>query len=309
MDRRRFLLAGSGAAAGLAIGGIPPVSAGHGLNLPYGGVNTHLTYFNTPYADVDFVAGFAKQIEAKLLRDGLAIGQSAGWYDRVYAAFKKVNAVSGAKFVIVSGPADQSVTAQLDVIKPLVDAGIVLAIEGSNEWDLNGGDNWASELRAHQIELYRQVKERWPTMRVLGPTVAPSNSTVVGDLSAHMDIGNIHIYFTTLPIDTYGMNRALRLAKDMNGTRPVVATEMNFIIGDGYTGTEEDQRTGFAETIKLLGERDVHRVMAYELLQPSRPKFASTHRENNFGAAKQKSDGTWVVKPVFFPVREANRRG
>lgn len=317
MDRRRFWCGLAAVAAALTL--VPSTAqAAHSPNLPAGGVNTHLTYFGTPYGDAELVAKAAKTAEAKLLRDNVAPYQNQGWYDRVYSAFRRVNAVSGARFMLIAVRADQSAADQVNAMAPLVNSGIVSAIEGANEWDNKNGHvaGWEVQLRTHQCELYRQVKARWPNMTVVGPSLSYKVGSYVGDLSHCMDMGNFHYYARSSGIDTRDLNRRWADNAVVSGWGdgsgdPIVVTEANGILGDGFGGTEATQAQGMKDLYRVLGALPyggAHRVVAYEMLQPGRPNRPATDWQNNFGIYKSCPQG-WCGKPVFFPVRDANRRG
>lgn len=324
MDRRQFLVgaAAAGAAFSLQSGSAwarrkrPPT-------LAYGGVATHLSYFNTPYADDASAAAAVKTLKASWARDCIPTGQGNGWYDRVYGAVRKVHAPGASApatyFSMVGGNPAEPVDETLDVLEPLVRDGIVRIIEGANEWDLNAnkqdgvtqyGAGVLTELREHQEELYSKVHQRFPGVQVAGPTLAPSNARLMGNLSHAMDLGNFHIYFEQLPIDVYGMDRHLRLTRLMTADKPLICTESNFIIGDGCSyhadrSGRQAQASAFAEMLVLLGERGVTRVFCYELVDGSRPSDPSTHRENNFGCFR----ADWSAKPLAVTVRDTYRQG
>ncbi len=287
--------------------------SGRQATLPAGGVASHLGYFDTPYGDPATAASAAKDLEVKILRDGIAPHQAPAYYARIHDAFRRVNAATGVTFLLGAGRADQSVTAQLDAFAPLVADGIVRGIEGANEWDNVAGQvdpRWAETLRAHQVELYRQVKERWPTMPVVGPSLSYKTGRLVGDLSAHLDIGNLHYYASVgNGIDRSDLDARIAEARLVSGTKPMWATEANGIMGDGYPDSDQDQAEIMRRLYRLLGERGIQRVFSYELLDGSRPRRPPTHRENNFGAFRIGGDGSLQAKPVFFEVRAANRRG
>lgn len=290
-----------------------PPPAPQGAALPAGGVVSHLGYFDTPYADAGAVAAAVKAMEAKLVRDSIGPDQAPEYYSRIYAAFRRVAARSGAKFLLVATRADRSVTAQLDAMAPLVADGIVWGIEGANEWDNVAGQSdqrWKDQLRAHQIELYRAVKARWPDMPVVGPSLSYKVGSAVGDLSANLDYGNLHYYGLTTGVDTRDLDERIANARMVSGGKPLWATESNGVVGDGYVGTEPDQATVMRQLYELLGERGVDRVFSYELVNAGRfRKYPATHRENNFGSYEITGKGRWRQKPVFFEVRTANRRG
>ena len=281
--------------------------------LPAGGIATHLGYFDTSYADVGAAAVAVKDVEAKIVRDSVAPDQDPGYYARIHEAFRHVAAVSGAKFLLIATRADERVTAQLDAVAPLVADGIVWGIEGANEWDNVAGRTdplWHDKLRKHQIELYQQVKARWPDLPVVGPSLSLKKSgSALGDLSAFLDYGNLHYYGLATGIDRRDLGERLTSARVVSGGRAMWATEANGIIGDGYSGDEQDQARVMRQLYRILGSRGVERVFSYELVNEGLRKHPPSHRENNFGSYKLSSDGMWERKPVFFEVRTANRRG
>ena len=235
--------------------------------LPAGGVVSHLGYFDTPYGDANKAASAVRDLEVKLVRDGIAPGQAARYYERIYAAFRRVNAESGARFLLGAGRADEPVAAQLDAFAPLVADGIVWGIEGANEWDnvtRQSDPSWAEKLRTHQKELYRQVKVRWPGMPVVGPSLSFKTGGEVGDLSAHLDYGNIHYYGSrTNPVSLSDLDERIANAKLLSATKPLWATEANGVVGDGYLDTEQDQARVMRRLYRLLGERGVRRVFSF----------------------------------------------
>lgn len=281
--------------------------------LPAGGIATHLGYFNTSYADVGAAAVAVKDVEAKIVRDSVAPDQDPGYYARIYEAFRHVAAVSGAKFLLIATRADERVAAQLDAVAPLVADGIVWGIEGANEWDNVAGRTdplWRDKLREHQIELYQQVKARWPDMPVVGPSLSFKKSgSQLGDLSTFLDYGNLHYYGLARGIDRSDLRERLVSARVVSGAKPMWTTEANGIIGDGYAGDEKDQARVMRRLYRILAAHGVERVVSYELVNEGLRKHPPSHRENNFGSYKLSSDGTWERKPVFFEVRTANRRG
>lgn len=297
-----------------------PAQAGHGVNLPYGGVNTHLTYNNTLYNDYELVAQKLKESETKLYRDAINPGQGQAYYDRFATAVRRIRAVSGARLDALFVRADQTpaqITELLNQLAPLIAEGHVVAVEGSNEWDNVNGSvaGWEQQIRTHQCELHKQVKARWPNMTVIGPSLSyKTTGAYVGDLSHCMDVGNFHYYSANgiyaPDLVARWRDKAVMAGWADGSGDPMIVTESNGIWGSNYPGTtEQTQAQRMVELYQALGGLDyggAHRVFAYELLQPSRlNKFDETHSENNFGIFRK--DGS--RKPVFTPVLEANRRG
>lgn len=305
-----------------------PANAGHAntaTGLPYGGVAVHIGYFGTVYGDATLIGNTLKTAEAKWVRtDGPGIGQSQGYYDRYYADVREVHRISGAKLMMIANRADQDAKAQVDVMAPLITDGIVKAVEGSNEWDDDNAhiSGWEVQIREHQKALWREVTTRFSDVQVIGPSLSLSKTgSIVGDLSPYMHVGNFHYYARHTGIDTRDLSarwadKAIVAGWADGSGDPMIVTEANGIFGceDPYAGsTEESQRLGMIDLYSLLAKQaygGAHRVFAYELLNGTfLHKFPECHSENNYGLFRKNSDGTWTAKPVFFPVRDANRRG
>ncbi|HEV2071502.1 MAG TPA: twin-arginine translocation signal domain-containing protein, partial [Acidimicrobiales bacterium] len=117
MNRRRFLTVavGGAAAAAVAVGlrpdeasttatsppstspqCAPPPVPGEDALLPYGGVATHLWYFETQYGDTARVAEHLRQIEAPIARDEWLIPKAWPEYRGRYGdALELVHTVAG----------------------------------------------------------------------------------------------------------------------------------------------------------------------------------------------------------------------
>lgn len=322
MSTRRIRLALVALVTGLTLLPAAPVNAGHGTNLPYGGVNTHLTYSNTKYYDYEYVAQKLKESETKFYRDAINPGQGQAYYDRFATAVRRIREVSGARLVAIFVRADQTpaqIQQVMDQLAPLVAEGHVAAFEGSNEWDNVAGSTvsgWEQQVRTHQCELWNKSRAQFPTMPVIGPSLSyKTTGSFVGDLSHCMSIGNFHYYSAD---GIYSPDLVARwrdkgiVAGWADGSGdPMLVTESNGIYScDGaYPNTsEQTQAQRMTELYQALGGLEyggAHRVFTYELLNGSKPSRDACHRENNFGIFR--SDGS--RKPVFTPVLEANRRG
>lgn len=306
MNRRQFLV-GTGATAAIAAFQTLPASAGHSAStmLPFAGVVTHLSYFNTPYGDARRIAAAMKWLKSSWARDESVLGESDDWYDRWYTAIRTVHAATpkapATWFCLIAGHPGESVDGHLDVLEPLVRDGVVRVIEGANEWDRHGGATWRADLWSHQEELYRKVKARFPTVSVAGPSLSASGSSHMGDLSDFLDLGNLHYYDVDDPLDLYAIDWELRHNRLLVGDRQLVATEANFIVYDGSRSSEEIQARQCQDLFALLGERGAHRVFVYELVdEPQREG-----REAHFGCFRS----NWSAKPLAEVVRTACRRG
>ena len=333
MNRRRFLTVAVGGAAAAAVAVrlrsdeasttatsppstspqsttprcAPPPVPGEDALLPYGGVATHLWYFETQYGDTARVAEHLRQIEAPMIRDEWLIPKAWPEYRGRYGdALELVHTVAGTTFVMVTGRATEPIDPVLDEMEPYAE--LLAGIEGPNEWNLKGRPEWRDELSTYTKELYAKVRERpvFDHVPVVGPSIGLSKDSgpLFGDHSEHMDIGNFHFYQPAPRVDLRYYRESLAGARAVSGTKPMVATEVNGIIGDGYPGTEEDQAQTYEFLMDLFGEDGIHRGFCYQLLDFSDLSHPLTHRDNNFGCYRV----DFSAKPLAASVRQVNQR-
>ncbi len=318
MNRRQLLIGGAVSSALVAIDTVvrPIPAFAHHLADPgtvKGGVNTHLSFFSTPYGDATLVANALKALETKFARDTWAPpGQGSDWYKRWNEAVIKCRDVANVKWVWTLGLGydPNHLNYYLDNLEKGVAANIVAAIEPPNEPDINGYSD--SQIKEGQQRLFEAVQARsvLRDLPVFGPALSKSAARRIGSLGPYMDLGGWHIYFVERPIDTWGFQDSYDAAMTLSGGKPLLPTESNFIIGDGYVNGanaagEEEQRKGFEEIMLGFHQLGIKRAFCYELLNGSRPQEVSTHRENNFGCFRTDAS----TKPLAYAVREANRRG
>ncbi|MDN5778304.1 MAG: hypothetical protein L0H96_15495 [Humibacillus sp.] len=175
------------------------------------------------------------------------------------------------------------------------------SFEGANEWNLQGGRNWVSELRTHQSRLYRAAKANARTRNI--PVVGPSlgmrkDYAALGDLSAMMDRGNIHLYTGGFS-PGYRSDDQLAEERRVCGSKPVFVTETGWHNASRYTGTHNYTPENIAGIYapRLVLEyfrRNVPRVFIYELVDdPANP--AMNDHEAHFGLLRN----DFSRKPAF----------
>ncbi|MBW3626291.1 MAG: hypothetical protein KY412_01640 [Actinobacteria bacterium] len=307
MNRRRFLTVAGATAAALAVrprSKCPPAGTGQ---LPYGGVATHLWYFNTQYGDTRRVAEHLRRLETPVARDEWLLPEAEPAYRRrFFEALELLHAVAGTTFVMVTGRATAPIDPLLDEMEPY--AQLLAGIEGPNEWNLSGRSRWKEELSSYTKELYTKVRNRpaFDGIPVVGPSIGFSKSSgpLFGDHSAFMDVGNFHFYQPATQLDLRYYRASLAGARAVSATKPMVATETNGIIGAGLPGTEEHQARSYESLTDLFGGDGIRRAFCYQLFDFSRPSRPLTDRENNFGCFRP----DYSAKPLAASVRETNRR-
>ena len=113
----------------------------------------------------------------------------------------------------------------------------VVSVTGPNEPDISGDPQWIAHTRAYQAELY-------PGEGRPGPPAPPGDraeprlpprAAALGDLSAHLDEGNIHPYPAgVLPMADLALEH--QLAAHVAGNKPLVATEVGYHNDISFTG-------------------------------------------------------------------------
>lgn len=184
--------------------------------------------------------------------------------------------------------------------------GSVVAVEGVNEWDKQGGD-WANQLRTHQQSFYAAVKAAMPSMPVLAPALAdPTKASTLGDLSAYCDFGNAHAYPNGSPTDPW-LATCIAGAATVSGAKPVIVTET------GYTNALADPDTLYTHpvteavsggymgelVVDLLAQGAVW-VGIYELIDQG-PQGGPTGTDVEQGFGLLRND--WSQKPAYVTLK------
>lgn len=158
------------------------------------GVNTHLTWAGTAYADLSQVLAALNHLGISRIRDV---------YDPNGVSKFSAAAAAGIKMVF---SVDGDIPTYLTSINSIVAAhpGSILAIEGPNEvngWPVtyNGQSGFAGSA-AYQRALYTAVKadsslSGVPVFNLTVSGVDHSQYSQLGNLSAYCDYANVHIYY------------------------------------------------------------------------------------------------------------------
>jgi hypothetical protein len=116
--------------------------------------------------------------------------------------------------------------------------GVTEAVVGPNEVDWGGDPNWVTNTRAYQAAFYSRVKSD-PGLRhlqVIGPSLVNRSARAeLGDLSAHLDRGNIHPYPAGIP-PMSDLPLEYDLARHVSGSKPLIATETGYHDDTSFTG-------------------------------------------------------------------------
>jgi hypothetical protein len=265
------------------------------------GVNVHLSYGSTAYGDFGAVQAALRRLGVRQVRDG-ACAACRAEVSRLEALGR-----SGVHATLIAGnPRNSTGTlgANLALVRTRL-RGVVTALEGPNEYDRSGDPNWVAALRAYQGSLYRAVKAD-PALRrlpVIGPSFGTSGGPAqVGDLSASMDLGNLHSYPGGQP-PAANLEAQFALAAKVSGRRPLVATETGYhdALHSPAGHPPVDPATAAAYVPQLFLEYFLHgvrRTFLYELVD-EKPETGFTNLQQHFGLLRD----DWTPKPAYESLR------
>ncbi len=322
--RRTLLGAGTVAVAAVAAGVRPASSASlvrvrpSRANALVGsfGVVIHLNHMTSPYGQHAEVASWLTRLGVRHVRTRLSLMPD------VLDAFEDL-AGSGIRIHGTCGAFgdDQSMAEIMGTVRRRFSEPrrIFSAFEGINEPN-NDGVPWVEETRSKTRSLY-DARAAYGLDDI--PIVAPALARVagggvegdttweqagsLGDLSAVLDYGNMHVYPRGLPPSTdiaYFRDCARRVA----GSLPIMCTEGGYFTAMGYTGganpvPEEVAAVYGPQAIMEHWFAGTKRFFSYELLDDPNP--SPTDREGTLGMVR--TGDTWSPKPDFAPVRHLLR--
>jgi len=153
------------------------------------GINVHLNYLDTPYANFPEVLHALEQLGVRHVRDGLIDTTGQGYYDRHNQLGR-----SGIKGTFITSPAQ---SAPLLLAYPARMDDSFEAYEGPNEYDQSSDANWAVTLTSFVERLEQTVKSNSATSRfaVIGPSLTrPDSYTKLRGICS-FEFENLHNYF------------------------------------------------------------------------------------------------------------------
>lgn len=259
------------------------------------GVNVHMRY-NGRYQDVAAVQSALTKLGARHVRDMLYPND---------AQISALNTLANAGITadLIMGIPNTTNTPELltSLIKTKLPKAVD-SVEGANEWDVNGGTNWAAEDRAWQTRIWDAVKGD-PSLKNL-PVLSPSLARrygwdTLGDMSKISDYGVLHNYpGGLLPSNFIAQNLKL-LAASNGAAEPNITTEAGFTnaMNNPTTHLPTPQDVAGIYGPRLLLENlnaGIKRMYSYELID-QRADPAGTDREAEFGLL----NNDWTPKPEY----------
>jgi hypothetical protein len=278
------------------------------------GVNTHLGYFDTAYGNYPLIKEKLTALGVRHARDGAVLTNDPSHSQTIYGRYKDLNTSLGIEFDLIVDPRTENLDSiDAEKTERIAEmAGDSLgSFEGPNEYDHSGSDDWVSTLRDYQERLYTAGKANGSTkdVPVIGPSLTSEEAyTMVGDLSAYIDYGNIHNYYggRNPGTDGWGMGGYGSLEWNLNNarryawqTKPTISTETGYHTlvpsTNGHNGTPEEVEGRYLPRLYLEHfNRGIPRTYHYELID-EKPDPDLQDPEQHFGLLR--NDGT--EKPAF----------
>ncbi len=262
------------------------------------GVNVHVYYDDTSYADTDRVVDLLNDLGVRHVRDGLAANRP----DDV-AALQQLGAAGIRSTLLLSGSAgpaiDPNQIAELDQVAPYVDA-----VEPTNEYDCSGDSAWALELRTYAQSLVQTLQGSSTTraLGVLAPAFCrPESVAAYGSVTGTASVTNAHDYSGGQAPELALEGRLPSWSAIEDRGLPMAVTEtgyQNALASGPFAVTEATAADYTVRTLLDAQRLGIVRTYLYELLD-ERTEPALLDPEQHYGLVR--ADGT--VKPAFTAVR------
>jgi hypothetical protein len=274
------------------------------------GVNVRLTHLDTSYGDFDTLRARLRELGVRYVNDSICA--------TCEYQITRLNALADIGIHSTLGVGSlkdgtASIAPALRALRERVPRSVV-SIAGVNEPDISGDPNWIANTRAFQAELYRQVKADpfLARLPVIGPSLVHRESrAALGNLSAHLDRGNIHPYpGGNPPLQNLADER--QLMSSVAGSKPLVATEVGYHTDLAFTGphrpASEQAVATYTPRIALEAFRfGLDRTYLYQFADywnaADATRFGLPPSENSFGLLR------WNLspKPAFYALRNLLR--
>jgi hypothetical protein len=234
------------------------------------GINIHLNYLDTPYANFPQVLQALQQLGVRHVRDGLIDTTWQGYYDRHNQLGR-----TGIKGIFITSPGQ---TAPLLLAYPGRMRDSFEAYEAPNEYDQNSDPNWVATLATFVTKLNQTVKNNSLTARfpVIGPSLTRQGSYAKLRGVCFFDFENLHNYFAGRNPGTPGWGAngygsiSWNLANENAACpgKPVMTTETGYQtdLTLNHSIPEEVAATYIPRIFLEQWLQGIHRTYLYELI-------------------------------------------
>jgi hypothetical protein len=201
------------------------------------GVNIHSSYGTTPYGNFPQTESLLQQLGVEHVRDPLAFNSAFVRSDQ-YGFYNALKAEGIGVDLVVSPGTDQSdLAARLNAVATYFPTAVD-ALEAPNEQNMVPGDsNWAAQDASYvrSMDALAKANPAIQNVTVLGPSMANFLALrggnlgflALGNLSASLDAGNVHLYPGGRP-PTWNMDITQNAEKLVAGSKPLWVTEAGY---------------------------------------------------------------------------------
>ena len=260
------------------------------------GVNTHLGYSDTTYGEYEGI------LKPRLLELGVRHIRDGTFSDDVLRKYLDLGQ-HGIRLLLITD--SKQAVERAGKLRPML-----FAVEGINEPDTSGAD-WISRIREEQQRLYEAMKGN-PATKDL-PVAVSSLANLrdspgqLGDLSTHLDFGNMHPYAAGNPPSRHwgwglSMERAIAEGRKVSGDKPILVTECGYhnrMEEQGHPGVSEAAEAKYLPRLLFVYfNRGMTKAYKYELLD-LKPDPGFTDMERHFGLVRTNG----MPKPSFYALR------
>jgi hypothetical protein len=265
------------------------------------GLNTHLNYFDRIYGNFPLVQRELRSLGVLHLRDGVHL-QNSDYNATLYGRWIQLGKMS-VRFDAVLDPRSNLGPlnpALLDQVNEL-SGETIESIEGPNEFDVSHQSDWTAIDQSYQAQIFSAVHSMSSShsIAVIGPSLAfASNGSRLGDLSTHLDEGNLHPY-PAGKMPSIVIPGQIALERIVCDNKPIVFTESGY---HNAINVRNDQ-PGISEAAaaryipRLFLENFLHgipRTYLYEFMDEA-PEPRLTDPQMHWGLVR--ADGS--EKPAF----------
>ena len=277
------------------------------------GVDTHSAYGTTPYADAAQTERVLGQLGVRHIRDSLAFG-AAGPQAAQLAFYNAVHAQGiGVELILSPNSSTADLAGRIGTVASHLSTAVD-AIEAPNEMNGSGQTDWAAQAVTYQKAMDTAVRANpaIASVPVLGPSLIDNQALLngnqgflaLGDLSASLDLGNIHVY-PGGRTPTWNMDASLAAERTVSGDHSVWVTETGYhdaVTGSGNFAVDDASAAAYLPRLLLeWHQRGVGRANVYELYdEKADPGLTNYHM--HFGLVGL--DGT--IKPQFSALQAFN---